>query len=134
MNNYVKIFLVFLLVTAASFGIHSLVLSSLDLQGQWAAFDYTLMGLYTFAAVASLLVTIVFFMAQYAMPNQVGFVFLGLVLVKVIASYIYIQAGLDKSENDFLKLNFLVSFFVFLFYDVFVAYVLVNQEPKAVKK
>ncbi|SJN31568.1 hypothetical protein FM107_06960 [Sphingobacterium sp. JB170] len=33
-------------------------------------------------------------------------------------------------ENDFLELNFLIIFFVFLIFDIFVAYKLVNQEVK----
>lgn len=134
MNKYVKVFLVLLFTALLSYGIHYYGLNALALQATWTQTEYTLEGLYTFGAIASMLLSIVLLLTQYALPKQVGFVFLGGITLKAVASYLFIQAGLNKLGNDFLEINFLISFFVFLFYDVYIAYLLVNQEETTVEK
>lgn len=128
MNNYLKYILMLLIVAVASYFAHYLVLGGIGNQELWQQTDYSLIGLYIFGALASLVVVIVTLMAQWSMPKNLGFVFLGLMTIKAVASYIYIQGGLNKFENDFIEYNFLVVFFLFLFFDVFIAFKALNQE------
>jgi hypothetical protein len=62
------------------------------------------------------------------MPPQVGFAFLVGMTLKAVASYVFIHDGINLLENDFIELNFLVVFFVYLVYDAFAAYYIVNQQ------
>lgn len=117
-----------LLVLIASFAAHYLVLSNNDVAGYWTESGYSLIGLYAFVGIASLLVMLLVFLAKWSMPEKMGFIFLGLMFVKAVASYIYIQNGLNKFENDFIEYNFLAVFFIFLFFDVFIAFKALNQE------
>ncbi len=134
MSNYVRFGILLLLITGLGYGLHALVLQKLGTDAYWLQTDYTLMGIYTFGFVASLLVAIFLLLTDFAMKNYLSMVFLGCILIKAVASYLFIQSGLNFFENDFLELNFLVAFFIFLLYDIFVAYSLVNQEVRVVEK
>lgn len=130
MNKYVKLVLLLLCVAALSFGVQSVILNNLDLSGLWGSTNYSLLGLYVFSCGLSLLTGILLHLTDFSLPKYISFVFLGCVFLRAVASYLYIKDGLGIFENDFLELNFLVIFFVFLIFDIFVAYKLVNQEVK----
>jgi len=117
-----------LILAGAGFAAQSLVLSSMGLSQLWSQTDYTLLGMYSFGAIASLILAIIVFATKYAMPEKLGFIFLALMTIKAIASYIYIKNGLKQFENNFIEYNFLVVFFIFLFFDVYVAFQTLNQE------
>ncbi|WDF67983.1 hypothetical protein PQ465_16980 [Sphingobacterium oryzagri] len=134
MSKYVKLGVILLVLAGLGFAIHGLVLSGFGLEHYWSETSYTLWGLYAFGAIASLLIAVLMFLADFALPKYISFVFLGCILLKAIASYLFIQNGLNLFENDFIELNFLVTFFIFLLYDIYVAYLLVNQDVKIVEK
>ncbi|GHE23575.1 hypothetical protein [Sphingobacterium griseoflavum] len=134
MNKYARFGGLLFLVTVLGFGIHTLLLQNLGLNAYWKQTHYTLMGMYAFGCIASLTVATFLLLADFAMKNYVSIVFLGCILIKAVASYLFIQSGLNLFENDFLELNFLGVFFIFLMYDILVAYRLVNQEVKVVEK
>lgn len=117
-----------LVVAGAAYGAHYMILSAMDVNQLWAQSDYTLLGMYAFGAIASLVIALLVFGTQYAMPEKLGLIFLALMTIRGIASYIYIKNGLNKFENDFIEYNFLVVFFIFLFFDVYVAFRALNQE------
>lgn len=125
-----KLVLLLLCVAALSFGVQSVILNNLDLSGLWGSTNYSLLGLYVFSCGLSLLTGILLHLTDFSLPKYISFVFLGCVFLRAVASYLYIKDGLGIFENDFLELNFLVIFFVFLIFDIFVAYKLVNQEVK----
>jgi len=131
MNNYLKYIVLLLMVTIAAFAAHYLVLNGMDASGYWQQSGYSLTGMYTFGTVSSFCVILFVLIAQWAMPKKLGLVFLGAMTVKAIASYIYIHGGLGIFENDFLEYNFLIVFFIFLFFDVFVAFQVINQTDMA---
>ncbi|TCV11034.1 hypothetical protein EDC17_102937 [Sphingobacterium alimentarium] len=128
MNNYIKYIVMLLVLGVAAYFAHYLVLQGVGTAHYWQQTDYTLVGMYAFAVGITLFVVVLTLMAQYAMPKNLGFIFLGLMTVNAVASYIYIKNGLNKFENDFIEYNFLVVFFLFLFFDVFVAFKALNQE------
>lgn len=125
-----KLVLLLLCVAALSFGVQSVILNNLNLSGLWRQTNYSLFGLYVFSCGLSLLIGILLHLTDSSLPKYISFVFLGCVFLRAVASYLYIKDGLGIFENDFLELNFLIIFFVFLIFDIFVAYKLVNQEVK----
>ena len=132
MNKYIRSALLLLVIAALTFGLHTLIINILDLNSFWQQTNYNLIGLYSFNCGVSLIVGLLLHLTDFAMPKYISFVFLGCVFIKAILSYLYIKDGLGIFANDFLELNFLVVFFVFLIFDIFVAYKLVNQDVKEV--
>ena len=130
MNKYLKLASILLLGTAVIYGAHSLVLDSFGLNEYWGQVSYTLTGLYVFGFLFSLVTAVLLHLTDFAMAKYLSFVFLGCVFLRAVASYLYIKDGLGYFENDFLELNFIVTFFIFLVFDIFVAYKLVNQVVK----
>ncbi len=132
MGNFIKYLIMLLIVAGAAYCAHYLILSGMDVSQNCEQTDYTLFGMYASAAVASLVVLSLIIGTQYAMPEKLGLIFLALMTLKAIASYIYIKNGLNKFENDFIEYNFLAVFFIFLFFDVYMAFQALNQqEPKS---
>lgn len=119
-------------VSIASLLVHYLVSKELDVFLLWEQTDYSLVGMYTFGITVSLFIVVFTLLTQFALPKNLGFVFLGLMTIYAIASYVYIKDGLNKFDNDFLEYNFLVVFFVFLIFNVFVAFKAINQENRGV--
>lgn len=130
MNNYLKYILMLVILTITAFAAHYLVITGLEVQHFWGQTDYSMLGLYTFATVSSLLAVVFILLTQYAMPKNLGFVFLGIMTIKVIAGFIYIQDGLGTFDNKFIEYNFLAVFFLYLFFDVFIAFKVLNMEEK----
>ncbi|WP_433901390.1 hypothetical protein [Sphingobacterium puteale] len=132
MNSYLKSVLVLLIVFVASFAAHYLVISGMNVGQYWSKTNYSLVGMYAFGCCSSLLVAMLVFFANWSMPEKLGVIFLGLVLLKAVAGYIYIKNGLKTIENNFIEYNFLVVFFIALFVDVYVAFSALNQADKKV--
>ncbi|MFZ4261694.1 hypothetical protein ACFRAE_06610 [Sphingobacterium sp. HJSM2_6] len=128
MNKYIMFFIILLIVTAAGFSAHYLMLSAFGQDHWWIGSGYSLLGIYAFNSITSLVMLFALGGAMFSLEKQFGFVFLGGVLLKMIASYIFIQEGLGLLENNFLELNFLGVFFLFLFYDIYVAFRLIDQQ------
>ena len=129
MNRYLLLGLSLTLISSVCFGLHYFVLNSAELgDWGWIGTNFSLLGMYTFCAIASLVMLIVLFLIDFSMPKQVGFGFLVGMTLKAVASYFYIADGVNLSEHDFIELNFLVVFFVYLLFDAFVPYYTVNQE------
>ncbi|OYD43678.1 hypothetical protein CHU00_02380 [Sphingobacterium cellulitidis] len=133
MNRYLLLLLVLIGVSAISFGIHYAVLKMNHHDHWWIGSGYSLEGMYTFGAIASVVMVLILLIIDYAMPVQVGFAFLVGMTLKAVGSYVYIHEGINLLENDFIELNFLVVFFVYLLFDAFAAYYIVNQQETANK-
>jgi len=132
MNSYLKSILLLLIVFVASFMAHYLVLSGMQLGLYWSQTSYSLLGMYGFGLCSSLLVAVLVFFASWSMPEKLGVLFLGLVLLKAVAAFIYIKDGLNTFENDFIEYNFFVVFFISFFVDVYIAFNALNQADKKV--
>jgi len=128
MNRYLLLLLVLVAVTGICFGIHYAILKYNDLDHWWIGSGFSLQGMYTFGAIASIVMVSIMLVMDFTMPQQVGFAFLVGMTLKAVASYVYIHEGINLLENDFIELNFLVVFFVYLVYDAYAAYYIVNQQ------
>ncbi|MDM1294788.1 hypothetical protein HX021_10875 [Sphingobacterium sp. N143] len=132
MNNYLRSILILLVVFVASYTAHYLVLTGMGTETNWSKTTYSLVGMYGFGLASSLCVAILVFFANWSMPEKLGVIFLGLILVKAVAGYIYVKDGLNTFENDFIEYNFLAVFFISLFVDVYLAFNALNQVDKKV--
>lgn len=134
MNNYLK-FIVLLVVFAVSlFGIHYFSLPSIGLADFKQMTGFSLYTLYVFGAIASLIILVAVQIVDSVMPKNIGFVFLGLITLKAAASYIFFRDGFNFSQDKIFEYNFLITFFLFLFFDVFVAFKVINKEVGVVNK
>ncbi|UUV22506.1 hypothetical protein MG290_10415 [Flavobacterium sp. CBA20B-1] len=63
-----------------------------------------------------------------AMPNNLGFVFLGFLTLKILVNYLVLNPALQSGDtSNFFKYNYLAVFFLFVFFDVYVTYRVLNQ-------
>lgn len=116
-------------VIILAFAAHTGLLYVANLQSEWDQFNYSLIGIYSF----ELIFTALFFFALIGiyrvMPANFGFVFLGLITLRAVASYIFINKGLEiEGASSFLKYNFLVGFMLFLALDAVIAYAILNKK------
>lgn len=134
MSSYIKNILMLLVLSVTAYFAQYLVIDGMELSGLWSQCDYSLHGMYAFGSIGSLLALVLIMLTNWAMPKNLGFVFLGIMTIKAIAGYIYVRKGMGVFENDFIEYNFLVVFFLYLFFDVFMAFQALNQEDNAVEK
>ncbi|EFK57284.1 hypothetical protein ACR78F_12840 [Sphingobacterium spiritivorum] len=130
MTKNIRYFILLLVVGLVLYGVHYAILKGLDLQDVWQQTDYKLWGFYLVGGISSLVMLIVVIIIHNMMPNSVGFVFLGLLTLKMIVSFLYVNKGLNQQPENFIEYNFLAVFFLFIVYDVFMAYKVMNQENK----
>src|SRR5690606_33961036 len=120
-NNYIKSIILTLLFSGMAFGAHYLLSKGLGVYASWAATEYSLEGLYTFMAIGTLAIVVVFLLANWSMPKHMSFIYLGATLMEGSASYMYIQDGLGIRENKFIAFQSVVAFFSFLFSAAYMA-------------
>src|SRR5690606_16788614 len=100
----------------------------------WNQTTYTLTGFYVLRRLAPIIVSLILFTTDFALNKYITFMLLYCVFYNDFSSNLFFHEFLNVFAIDFLELNFLVSFFIFLLYDVYVAYLLVNQEVSGVEK
>lgn len=89
---------------------------------------YSLEMFYGFEFIFSVVIFFALFGIKNSMPNNLGFVFLGFITLRLIASYLFAKRGLDHEMiQEGFKYNFLVIILVFLGGDAFVAYSILNK-------
>lgn len=118
-----------LIVAAVAFGLHYMFHSVFNTIDHWSTSTYNLIQIYFFEFILSLLMVVGIVMTKTKMPHNLGYMFLAFITVKTIANYLFISPVL-KSEGDqsFVKHNFLLIFVIFLVFDVYVTFKLLNEE------
>ncbi|UIR55045.1 hypothetical protein LZQ00_12225 [Sphingobacterium sp. SRCM116780] len=134
MNNYIKFIAILLIFTIILFGGHYFALPSFGMEDFKSLTGFQLYSLYLFEAIASLIILIIVLATDAVMPKNIGFIFLGLITLKAAASYLFFKNGFNYSLDDIFEYNFLIVFFLFLFFDVFVAFKVINKEVESTKK
>lgn len=116
------------ILALVSFGLHFLIHS---ITKDWVLWDTAYMHLWQIYALQLLLSAVVIFAVigiGNSMPDYLGYVFLGVLTLKVIVNYLLINPALKSgTQSDFFKYNFLICFFLFLIFDVYVTYRVLNQ-------
>lgn len=139
MNNIVRFGLQLLIMSVVVFGLHYGCQYLFNLSVYWNKAYYTMPQLYVVQLLLSLIVIVGVVMVKKGAASNLGYAFLGLITVKTVASYFFIQPVLNTQPQDgFLKHNFLAVFLVYLTFDVYVTYRLLNQKdtdnPSSSKK
>ena len=131
MNKYI---IQLLILSVVAYGIQYFAQQIFDVVYLWEKIDITLLQIYFVQAVISLVLIIALNMAKKPLPNFLGFVFLGVFTIKVVASYLLAKPTLEKTEVEFFKYNYLLVFFIYMIFDLYVAYSLLNQSEKTQSK
>jgi len=109
-------------------GLHFLIQS---IGGQLTFWDTAYMHLWQIYALQFMLSVVMIFAIVgigNAMPQSLGYVFLGFLTLKMAVTYWIATPVLEQEVAvDFFKYNYLGVFFLFMFFDVYVAYRVLNQ-------
>lgn len=109
-------------------GLHFLMHSITKDLPLWDSAHMHLWQIYALQFLLSALVIIAVVSIGNVMPNNLGFVFLGVLTLKVVVNYIVLRPVLKSNDpSNFFKYNFLIVFFLFMFFDVYVTYRILNQ-------
>ncbi|SFJ45095.1 hypothetical protein [Myroides guanonis] len=123
-----KLGLQVVLILVLFFALHLGLSVILGIYSNWESMGISLFGIYAFGFVLTCLIYVALIGIQFSMPQNVGYVFLGLIAVRGIASYLLIDRYMGVSASgDFLKYNFFASFMIFLLTDAFMAYRVLNK-------
>lgn len=116
------------LLALITLGLHFLMHSITKDLPLWDTAHMHLWQIYALQFLLSALVIIAVVSIGNVMPNNLGFVFLGVLTLKVVVNYIMLKPVLKANDSgDFFKYNFLIVFFLFMFFDVYVTYRILNQ-------
>lgn len=118
-----------------SFGLHFLLQSITKHLPLWDAAYMQLWQIYALQFLLSALLIFGVVGIGKSMSQNLGFVFLGFLTLKLVINYIAISTALKTNvADDFFKHNFLAVFFLFMFFDVYVTYRVLNQSYSSEKK
>lgn len=110
------------------FAVHFAIISFTDFGDSINNLGYSLIVFYGFELIFTLGVFFAMFGMKSSMPNNLGFVFLGVITLRLIASYLFAREGLDNEEVDqTFKYNFLIIVLIFLAGDAYIAYHILNK-------
>lgn len=129
MNKILTYVVQLILVSVLVFGLHYIFQQVLGVLGNWENTGYSLHLIYLFELMMSIIMIVAVVASGKSMPNNIGYVFLALLTLKCLGNYFFIQPVLGAEvSNDFVKHNFLIIFIIFLVFDVYVTYRVLNQE------
>jgi hypothetical protein len=129
MNKIISFVVQLVLLTFLIFGLHYILQQVLGVLDNWNDTGYSLFLIYIFELMLSILVVVIIVGTSKKLAELTGYIFLALISLKCIASYVFIKPVLDAEiQNDFIKHNFLIVFLIFLVFDVYVTYRVLNQE------
>lgn len=90
--------------------------------------NYSLAGLYGFELIFSIVILFAMVGMAKSLPEQLGFVFLGFITLRLIGSYLFAEQGLDHVDtDDTFKYNFVIVVLVFLGTDAYTAFRVLNK-------
>ncbi len=116
------------ILALVSFGLHFLLQSITKQSVHWETASVQLWQIYALQFLLSALLIFGVVGIGKSMPQNLGFLFLGFLTLKLVINYIAIRGALETTATDnFFKYNFLVVFFLFMFFDVYVTYRVLNQ-------
>lgn len=107
-----------------------LVENLFSLQENWNTTYYNFFQTFSFFAISSIVILLLNLAVQKKAKEQLGFVFLGIMTLKVIAAYVFIAPALEykTATSQFEKNNFFVYFLVFLAIDVYLTIQILNKK------
>ena len=123
------------ILALVSFGLHFLLQSITKHLPLWDSAYMQLWQIYALQFLLSALLIFAVVGIGKSMPQNLGFLFLGFLTLKLVINYFAISSALKTSAaDDFFKYNFLGVFFLFMFFDVYVTYRVLNQSHSSENK
>ena len=111
-----------------SLGLHFLIQSITKDLALWDTAYMTLWQIYALQMLMSVIIVFAVVGIGQSMPQNLGYVFLGFLTLKMGVTYWVALPVLEQDAGvDFFKYNYLGVFFLFMFFDVYVAYRVLNQ-------
>lgn len=111
-----------------SLGLHFLIQSITKDLALWDTAYMTLWQIYALQILMSIIIVFAVVGIGQSMPQNLGYVFLGFLTLKLVINYLLINPALESgNESDFFKYNYLGVFFLFMIFDVYVTYRVLNQ-------
>jgi hypothetical protein len=128
--NKIPIVFQLLLLLVFVYGNILLLEAVFSLEEKWKSAYYTFYQTFSFFAISSIVILLLNLAVQKKAKDQLGFVFLGIMTVKVIAAYIFIAPALElkTASNQFEKNNFFIYFLTFLAIDVYLTAQILNKK------
>ena len=114
--NKIPIVFQLLLLLVFVYGNILLLEAVFSLEEKWKSAYYTFYQTFSFFAISSSVILLLNLIIQKRAKDQIGYVFLGIMTVKVIAAYIFIAPALElkTASSQFEKNNFFIYFLTFL--------------------
>ena len=129
MNKIISFVTQLVVLALLVFGLHYIFQQVLGVLDNWNDTGYSLFLIYLFELMLSIIMIVVVVTAGKSLPSSLGYLFLGLLTLKCVGNYFFIQPILDaENPNDFVKHNFLIIFLIFLVFDVYVTFRVLSQE------
>lgn len=111
-----------------SLGLHFLIQSITKDLALWDTAYMSLWQIYALQMIMSIIIVFAMVGIGQSMPQNLGYVFLGFLTLKLVINYLLINPALESgNESDFFKYNYLGVFFLFMIFDVYVTYRVLNQ-------
>lgn len=115
-------------VLLLTFVLHFVLFATTDIGESMKSLGYNLPVLYLMEFVFSISLVVAMFAIMNSLPHSLGYVFLGFITLRLVASYIYISEGLNGGmADDAFKFNFLTVVLIFIMADAYVAYNVLNK-------
>lgn len=128
-KGIIKVGLQLLIAFIVVFTLHYAIVALTSSGESLTNMGFTLEKFYAFEILFSVIIFFTLFGIKNSLPDNLGFVFLGLITLRLIASYLYAQDALDNEQVDqVFKFNFLAIVLIFLAGDAFVAYNILNKK------
>lgn len=129
MDRNVSLGLQVVILAVVFFALHSGVLYVLDLQNVENTAGMALWKMYAFEFIFTILNIGALMVVDRKLPHHLGYVFLGLIALRGIASYVLIHYALEEIDHkEHLKYNFLACFMIFLILDAYLGYRILNKD------
>lgn len=119
-----SIFFLFTSLLLLVYGISFLINQIFQFNEKWKETDYSFNQVFVFFAFSSLILFLIHFIIYKKKKEQLGFVFLVTLTLKVAACFLFMR----EIVNVFEKYYAFVYFFVFLLIDVLIAVRLLNKK------
>ncbi len=128
-KGIIKVGLQLLIAFIVVFTLHYVIVALTSSSESLTSMGFTLEKFYAFEVLFSVITFFALYGIKNSLPDNLGFVFLGLITLRLIASYLYAQEALNSEQVDeIFKYNFLAIVLIFLAGDAFVAYNILNKK------
>ena len=113
---------------AIAAGVHYGIFVGMDLQESFEKIGYAIEKLYLLEFLFTILVFGLMVGTKKKLKDNLGYLFLGVIAVRLIVSYLFAKSGLDSTlDTSVFRYNFVIVVLIFLAGDTYIAYRILNN-------